>query len=99
MAIFMVQGAWVGVLGTAAGLLLGLGIACNIDVIVPAIEQMLHTTFLPKDVYPDQQNAERATSRRHLARGLDRFADGILSHALPKLARESRAACDGAALI
>ena len=51
MAIFMVQGAWVGVLGTAAGLLLGLGIACNIDVIVPAIEQLLHTTSLPKDVY------------------------------------------------
>jgi lipoprotein-releasing system permease protein len=51
MGIFVVQGAMVGVVGTLAGLALGLGVAFNIDVIVPAIEQMLHTTFLPRDVY------------------------------------------------
>ncbi|GAB2476243.1 MAG: lipoprotein-releasing ABC transporter permease subunit [Comamonas sp.] len=51
MGVFMVQGAMVGVIGTFGGLLLGLLIACNIDVIVPAIEQLLHTTFLPKDIY------------------------------------------------
>ena len=51
MGIFVVQGAMVGVIGTLAGLLLGLGIALNIDVIVPAIERLLHTTFLPKDIY------------------------------------------------
>ena len=51
MGIFVVQGAMVGVIGTVAGLALGLLIAFNIDVIVPAIEQMLHTTFLPKDIY------------------------------------------------
>ena len=32
-------------------LLLGLGIAFNIDVIVPAIERLLHANFLPKDIY------------------------------------------------
>ena len=51
MGIFMVQGAMVGVIGTGAGLLLGLGVAFNIDVIVPAIEQALRTSFLPKDIY------------------------------------------------
>ena len=51
MGIFVVQGAMVGVIGTFVGLLLGLGIAYNIDVIVPAIERALHTTFLPKDIY------------------------------------------------
>ncbi len=51
MGIFMVQGALVGVIGTLSGLLLGLGIALNIDVIVPAIEQMLNASFLPKDIY------------------------------------------------
>lgn len=51
MGIFMVQGAMVGVIGTLAGLVLGLGIALNIDVIVPAIEQALGATFLPKDIY------------------------------------------------
>ncbi|MDH0370538.1 lipoprotein-releasing ABC transporter permease subunit [Comamonas aquatica] len=51
MGIFMVQGAMVGVIGTLAGLLLGLGVALNIDVIVPAIEHALGATFLPKDIY------------------------------------------------
>jgi len=51
MGIFVVQGAMVGVIGTFAGLLLGLAIACNIDVIVPAIEQAFHASFLPKDIY------------------------------------------------
>jgi lipoprotein-releasing system permease protein len=51
MGIFVVQGAMVGVIGTVAGLLLGLGIASNIDVIVPALEQALGASFLPKDIY------------------------------------------------
>ena len=51
MGIFVVQGAMVGVIGTLAGLLLGLGIAFNIDVIVPALEQVLGASFLPKDIY------------------------------------------------
>jgi len=51
MGIFVVQGAMVGVIGTLAGLLLGLGIAFNIDVIVPALERLLGASFLPKDIY------------------------------------------------
>ncbi|PIT79206.1 lipoprotein-releasing ABC transporter permease subunit [Limnohabitans sp. JirII-31] len=51
MTIFVVQGATVGVLGTLAGLLLGLGVAFNIDVIVPAIENALGASFLPRDIY------------------------------------------------
>ena len=51
MGIFVVQGAMVGVIGTLAGLGLGLLVAFNIDVIVPAIEHALHTSFLPQDIY------------------------------------------------
>ena len=51
MAIYVVQGAMVGVIGTVGGLLLGLGIAYNIDVIVPFLEQLFHASFLPKDIY------------------------------------------------
>jgi lipoprotein-releasing system permease protein len=51
MGIFVVQGAMVGVIGTLAGLALGLGVAFNIDVIVPALEQALGASFLPKDIY------------------------------------------------
>jgi lipoprotein-releasing system permease protein len=51
MGIFVVQGAAVGVIGTLAGLLLGLGVAFNIDVLVPALERALNASFLPKDIY------------------------------------------------
>jgi lipoprotein-releasing system permease protein len=51
MGIFVVQGAMVGVIGTFSGLLLGLGVAVNIDVIVPALERLLGASFLPRDVY------------------------------------------------
>ncbi|MEJ8850239.1 lipoprotein-releasing ABC transporter permease subunit [Variovorax rhizosphaerae] len=51
MGIFVVQGAMVGVMGTLGGLALGLGIAYNIDVIVPWLEQLFHASFLPKDIY------------------------------------------------
>ena len=51
MGIFVVQGAMVGVIGTLAGLLLGLGVAFNIDVLVPALERLLNASFLPRDIY------------------------------------------------
>ena len=51
MGIFVVQGALVGVIGTLAGLLLGLGVAYHIDVIVPALERLFQASFLPKDIY------------------------------------------------
>ena len=51
MGIFVVQGAMVGVIGTFAGLLLGLLVAVNIGVIVPALEQLFQASFLPKDIY------------------------------------------------
>ncbi len=51
MGIFVVQGAMVGVIGTLAGLVLGLGVAFNIDVIVPALEHLFNASFLPKDIY------------------------------------------------
>ena len=51
MGIFVVQGAMVGVMGTFAGLALGLLVAFNIDVIVPFIESVLRTSFLPRDIY------------------------------------------------
>ncbi len=51
MKIFIIQGALIGVIGTLAGLLLGVLVAINIDVIIPAIESTLGFKFLSKDVY------------------------------------------------
>ena len=63
MGIFVVQGAMVGVIGTCTGLLLGLGVAINIDVIVPALERLLSASFLPKDIYLISQMPSDPQSR------------------------------------
>jgi lipoprotein-releasing system permease protein len=51
MNIFIVQGAAAGIIGTLAGCALGLLVAFNIDVIVPAIERALGVAFLPGSIY------------------------------------------------
>jgi lipoprotein-releasing system permease protein len=51
MKIFMIQGALVGLIGTAIGVGLGVLVALNVDVIVPFIEHLLHVQFLPRDIY------------------------------------------------
>jgi lipoprotein-releasing system permease protein len=51
MGIFMVQGALAGVMGTLGGLALGLLVALNIDVIVPALERLFQASFLPGSIY------------------------------------------------
>jgi len=49
--IFLVQGALIGVIGTMAGVGLGMLLAYNIDVIVPFIERLLGVQFLPQQIY------------------------------------------------
>ena len=51
MGIFMIQGATSGIVGTAAGVALGLLVAFNIDTLVPALERLLSTAFLPASIY------------------------------------------------
>jgi lipoprotein-releasing system permease protein len=51
MVIFIVQGALIGIVGTALGVLAGTLIALNIDVIVPALERLFNVQFLDKTVY------------------------------------------------
>ena len=51
MAIFMVQGTLIGSVGLAAGIAGGVALALNIDVVVPALENVLGLKFLSRDVY------------------------------------------------
>lgn len=51
MKIFMVQGALIGVIGTLAGVVGGVLLALNIDVVVPFLENVLGIKFLQKDIY------------------------------------------------
>ena len=51
MAVFVVQGALVGFIGLGLGIVGGVALALNIDVVVPFIERMLGVHFLSKEVY------------------------------------------------
>ena len=51
MKIFLIQGALIGLMGTLAGVIGGVALASNVDVVVPFIENMLGFKFLSKDVY------------------------------------------------
>ena len=51
MMIFIIQGALIGFIGLALGVIGGVALALNIDVVVPFLERMLGFQFLAKDVY------------------------------------------------
>jgi lipoprotein-releasing system permease protein len=51
MAVFIVQGMLIGAAGTVVGLLLGLGIANNLDPIVATVEWLFGFKAFPQDVY------------------------------------------------
>ncbi len=51
MKIFIVQGAVVGLIGTLIGVVGGVLLALNVDVVVPFIERTFHFQILSKEVY------------------------------------------------
>ena len=51
MAIFMVQGAFIGVFGTLLGVASGVLLALNLETVVPIIERIAGMDLFPADVY------------------------------------------------
>jgi lipoprotein-releasing system permease protein len=51
MGIFIVQGMAIGIIGLILGILGGVAVATNIDVIVPAIEQLFGFKFFPANIF------------------------------------------------
>ncbi len=51
MKIFMVQGSFIGVLGTLLGVASGVLLALNLETVVPIIERMAGMDLFPADVY------------------------------------------------
>ena len=50
-AIFMIQGALIGVIGTLIGVVGGVLLALNVGTVLPALERLLNVQFLDKTVY------------------------------------------------
>ena len=51
MAIFIVQGALIGIIGTLIGVLGGILLALNVGTVVPLLERLFNTQFLDKSIY------------------------------------------------
>ena len=51
MAIFMVQGSLIGVIGTLSGVVSGVLLALNVETVVPWIEKAVGRDLFPADVY------------------------------------------------
>ena len=51
MKIFVVQGAVIGTVGTLIGVVVGVLLALNVDVVVPLIERTFHFEILSREVY------------------------------------------------
>lgn len=49
--IFLIQGTMIGALGTVLGLVGGIALASNVEIVVPFLENLLGIKFLSKDVY------------------------------------------------
>ena len=51
MKIFMVQGSFIGIVGTIIGGILGVITALNVETLIPALESLFNTELFPSDVY------------------------------------------------
>ena len=51
MAVFMVQGSLIGVIGTVLGIVTGVLLAINVETVVPWIERAVGMDLFPADVY------------------------------------------------
>ena len=58
MSIFLVQGTLIGVLGTIAGLIGGILLATNIDIVVPFIEKFTGPVLDPEVYYIDEMPSD-----------------------------------------
>ena len=78
LSIFVVQGTLIGVVGTVAGLIGGISLASNIDVVVPFIEQFTGPVLNPEVYYIDEMPSDLRQS--------DVIKVGIMSFGLSLLA-------------
>jgi lipoprotein-releasing system permease protein len=81
--IFLIQGTLVGLMGTLAGVIGGVALAANVDVVVPFIESALGFKFLAKDVYQISELPSEVRAADVLITALFSFVVCILATIYP----------------
>jgi len=83
MAIFMVQGSIIGIVGTALGVVAGVALALNVPVLVPLLEQLTNQQFLSPDVYYISDLPSELKANDVIRIGLLSLSLGLLSTLYP----------------
>lgn len=83
MAVFMVQGAVIGLFGTLLGVALGVPFALNVFEIVSWLEQLFSTDFLPDDVYYISDIVSEVRAKEVITYALSAFVITILATIYP----------------
>ncbi len=81
--IFMVQGFAIGLIGTVLGVMLGLVLAANVGVIIPAIEHVLGIQFLSAQVYQIDELPVEIRAADVIATAACSLAMGLLATLYP----------------
>ena len=83
MAIFMVQGSIIGVVGTVIGVICGVALALNVETLVPFLEGVTGHQFLSPDVYYISDLPSELKSSDVIKISLLSLALGLLSTLYP----------------
>ncbi len=83
MIIFIIQGAFIGLIGTLIGVATGVPVAQNVFEIVSWLEQLFNTDFLPSDVYYISDITADVKVSEVLTYALSAFAVTILATIYP----------------
>ena len=83
MAIFTVQGSVIGLVGTFAGVALGVALALNVETLVPLLEAATGHQFLSPDIYYISTLPSKLESADVIHVGLLSLALGLLSTLYP----------------
>ena len=83
MKIFLIQGTLIGLIGTLVGVVCGIALAANVDVVVPFIESVFGFKFLSKDVYQISELPSELRSADILITAFFSFVVSVLATIYP----------------
>ncbi len=83
LRIFVIQGSLIGIIGTGLGVLGGIGLAQNIALVVPFLEQFFGFSLFPADIYYISELPSELRSRDIIGFALMTLAMSFLSTLYP----------------